>query len=165
MAEEPLQKYYPKTWFWPELDAKPWFLAWNHWLNPLGNWLEPMPRPQGRVDDAYRSLRYKFWKLLGLPTFGVWFFWATRNFAPNFFQFWIGIKPVGERYVHHAPEENGWQKEFVDTEGAVQFRYWWKKFGPLTVKLPYLTARLPFDFEAGIGWKSSGGFGSHFRHD
>lgn len=159
------KKYDPTTWYWPELDAKPWFKAWNHWLNPLGNWLEPMPRPQGRVDDAFRSLRYKFWKLLGLPTFGVWFFWNTRNFASNFGHYWIGIMPVGERYEHLDPTENGWVRVVVDDEGDARFRYWQKQFGPLTVKLPYWTFRLPFNFEAGLGWKGSGALGAHFRHD
>lgn len=156
-------KYKPNEWHWPELDNKWWFKAWNHWLNPLGNWLEPMPRPQARVDDAYRSPWYKLFKLLGMPTFGIWFFWTFRNFAPNFFHYYIGITPVGERYEHCDPEENGWVKVFVDEEGISQFRYWAKPWRP---HLPYWTLKgLPLRLEAGIGWKSSGSFGMHFRRD
>lgn len=159
------KKYQPDKWYWPELDASPWFRAWNHWLNPLGNWLEPMPRPQSRVDDAYRSLRYKFFKLFGLDTFGVWFFWNTRNFASNLLRHWIGISPIGDRYDHLDPEVNGWERHTI-MSGDSTFSWWQKRFGPVTVKLPYYTVRgLPFGFEFGIGWKDSGGLGSHFRHD
>jgi hypothetical protein len=161
-----VKKYDPNVWYWPDLDAKWWFKAWNHWLNPLGNWLEPMPIPQGRVDDAYRSLRYKFFKLLGLPTFGVWFFWNTRNFASNFGRHWVGIVPIGERYEHRDPEENGWQRILVDQDGIYQFAYWEKQFGKFTVKLPYWTLKnLPFRIEAGFGWKGHGALGAHLRRD
>ena len=77
---------------------KPWFRAWNHWLNPLGNYHEPLPYPEVRDDDARKSWLHP----------AVW--WALRNPFHNLTHFWIGITPVGPRYAWVSPEEAGWVK-------------------------------------------------------
>lgn len=148
-------KYKPNEWFWPALDNAWWFKAWNHWLNPLGNWHEPMPFPIGRVNDGYKSVWYK---VFGDPL-GMWLFWAFRNFAHNFGQCWIGITPIGERYEWLDPELNGWYLNHHRL-GKVEIRSWQKGW----IRLPYINIKLG-GWEVGIGWKGDGGIGAHFRRD
>jgi hypothetical protein len=149
------QKYFPDQWHWPELDNKWWFKAWNHWLNPLGNWLEPMPRPESRVRDARKSLLCRWF---GDP-FGIWLFWFLRNFAHNWNHYWIGIMPIGLRYHHLTPEANGWHREW-NYRNPYFLVEWWVKG---KIRLPYVTGDISNKIEWGIGWKDSGSFGSHFR--
>ena len=65
--------------------------TWNHWLNPLGNWLEPLPYPTKNVLASKLSI---------LPS-PLW--WALRNPFTNLAHFWLGIVPRGPRYCWVRP--------------------------------------------------------------
>jgi len=84
---------------------KAWFHIFNHWLNPLGNWHEPLAFPEENAKSAKDSILHP------------WLWWMIRNPLHNFSHFWIGITPVGKKYEWIKPEENGWRKEGK----------WWKK--------------------------------------
>lgn len=116
--------------------------AWNHWLNPFGNWLEPLPTPTHNQTAAEQSR---------LPP-AVW--WALRNPLTNLTHFWLGIVPVGARYVWETPEARGWSR-------AKQGNWsWWVKRGRLP--LPYYRVDKPaFTFYA--GWSSRGNLGLALR--
>ena len=62
-------------------------LWWNHWLNPLGAWIEPRPTPAKRAEQAKASR---------LPA-SVW--WWLRNPAQNLANHWLGIVPLGASYL------------------------------------------------------------------
>lgn len=79
-----------------ELNNKLWFKVYNHWLCPLGNFHEPLPTPQHRIDQAPDN------------TILAWLWWTTRNPLHNFSHFWIGITPVSEYWL--KPEVDGWVK-------------------------------------------------------
>jgi len=85
--------------FYMPLVEKQWFKLFHHWLNPFGNYHEPLPYPLKWADKAQRSV---------FPS-AVW--WLIRNPLHNFTHFWVGITPIGERYEWRRPEENGWKKE------------------------------------------------------
>jgi hypothetical protein len=133
------QKYYPPT----AVPLSRKILAWNHWLNPLGNWHEPLPWPGKRMMEAAKS---------GLPP-ALW--WALRNPLHNFTHFWIGIVPLRERYVWVTPDENGWER----TESNKGFS-WWRKG---RIALPYYRHDGRFTFY--IGWQDRGNFGIAFRRN
>lgn len=114
----------------------------SHWLNPLGNWLEPRPYPEPRAEESRKSI---------LPEFIYWNFW--RNPFTNFTHFWIGIVPIGPRYCWIYPEENGWIRV---VNGRVS---WWKKPGKFS--LPYYRYDGKITFY--IGWTSRGNFGLGLR--
>lgn len=120
-----------------------YFRAWNHWLNPLGNWHEPLPFPEAREEEAKKS-----W----MPP---WLWWNLRNFAHNFCHFWIGITPRGRRYEWILPTDKGWEM-YVKSDN---FSWWKKKFyhpsiGWFTIKLPYYNGK-----HFHIGWTTRGSFG------
>jgi hypothetical protein len=117
-----------------------WCLAWNHWINPFGNWIEPLPYPENRAKEAALS----GW----IPS--LW--WGVRNFGNNFGTFWIGIQPLGPRYCTIKPESNGW----VRTKYGY-FSLWRKKN---RIPLPYFN--YSGKFEILIGWTSRGNFGIGF---
>lgn len=116
--------------------------AWNHWLNPLGNYIEPSPYPEKRKIQAEESK---------LPD-GLW--WALRNPAANLMNHWLGIMPIGEEYETVSPEANGWARE---EDGNWS---WWKK-GPIS--LPYYRHDGAWTFY--LGWNSNGSFGSALRRN
>jgi hypothetical protein len=153
----PEQKYVPEQWHWPELDAKWWFKAWNHWLNPLGNWHEPMPFPQKRADEALDS-RLHHW----FGTFGVWLWWTLRNPLHNAKHFLLGITPHSERYVWHIPEETGWMQyeEAKDLGWAEIHVSLWRK--PRRPTLPTWNLYVG-GWQIGLGWDDDGGFSGSFR--
>ena len=109
-----------------------WFKAWNHWLNPFGNWHEPLPFPEKRADEAKGSKLH--------PAI----YWALRNPAHNFGHFWVGITPVGRRYEWINPV---WDRIVVN-----RFFSYFKR--GLFV-LPYIHISSPRIY---IGWKARGCF-------
>jgi hypothetical protein len=120
----------------------------NHWLNPLGNWLEPHPYPEKRRLQAEES-----W----LPN-DVW--WQLRNPLHNFMHYWIGIVPVGKHGEWYAPNKNGW----VRKKPTETLSYWEKGIWVLPYK--HGSVRLfGKNFDWYIGWSSRGNFGVAFRRD
>ncbi len=151
-----IKKYNPDTWYWPKWDKQKWFLVYNHWLCPFGNWLEPMPIPIIRVKEAKDSYLRKWFG----EDWGCWLWWTLRNHLGNFKCYWIGIMPIGDRYEWRTPEENGWIR--IEKEGKHWvFDYWKKKW---RIPLPWILVRF-FGWEAGIGWKDDGVLGGRFRRD
>ena len=125
----------------PKYQCRSWLCrAFNHWLNPLGNWIEPLPYPEKRKLQADAS-----W----LPN-GLW--WLVRNPAANLMSHWLGIMPIGNRYETLSPEDNGWER----TENG-----WWVK--PWRLPLPYYRADGRWTFY--IGWRDSGAFGAALRRN
>lgn len=122
-------------------------LFFSHWLNPFGNFSEPLPFPEKRKIEAEKS-----W----LPPV-IW--WNIRNPLHNWNHFWIGITPLGNRYEWILPESNGWKRTVNDIKGNWQHSYWSK---PHRISLPF------WNFDNGnwqfyIGWLSRGNFGMAFR--
>jgi len=115
---------------------------WNHWLNPLGAWIEPLPTPKKRAEQAKTS-----W----LPA-GVW--WWLRNPAQNLMHHWLGIVPLGARYEWHDPRARGWARE-----SGVNVS-WWRKRS--RVSLPYYHRQWR-RCECYAGWTSRGNLGFAFR--
>jgi hypothetical protein len=107
-------------------------------MNPLGNWIEPLPYPEKRKLEADQS-----W----LPN-GLW--WFLRNPAANLMSHWLGIMPIGERYHTLSPENNGWKRSESGT---------WRK--PWHVPRPYYRVDGRWTFY--IGWRTSGAFGAALR--
>ena len=127
-----------------EYQCKSWFCkAFSHYLNPLGNYIEPLPYPEKRKQQADES---------PMPNSAWWF---LRNPAANLMSHWIGIMPAGERYETHSPEEKGWKR--VEGERIS----WWKKQG--RIPLPYYRVDGKWTFY--IGWRDSGAFGAAFRRN
>lgn len=110
-----------------------WFLLWNHWLNPFGNWEEGGPFPEKRAREAAES-----W----MPEL-VW--WHLRNFMHNFFTHWIGITPLGERYEWLLPASEGW----YDFTGSWEHGPFWWSLGK-SIKLK--------KYDGKWGWQSRGNF-------
>ena len=128
-----------------EYQCKSWFCkVFSHWLNPLGNWIEPLPYPEKRKIQADES-----W----LPN-GLW--WFLRNPAANLMSHWLGIMPVGERYQTLSPEDNGWTYDQITENYAC----WTKKNRP---SLRYYRVDGKWTFY--IGWRSSGAFGASLRRN
>lgn len=123
------------------------FKIWNHWLNPLGNWHEPLPFPEIRRRQADAH-----WLNNAI-------YWNIRNFGHNFTHFWIGIVPVGKRYEWISPGENNWFRTYRGN-----WSYWTKpKYG---ISLPYYKRKgilFGTKYEWALGWKSDGCFGINFR--
>lgn len=128
-----------------EYHCKGWFCqAWNHWINPLGNWHEPLPYPEKRKVQADAS-----W----VPN-GVW--WTIlRNPFHNLCHVYLGILPIKGRYEWYAPEDNGWRR----IEG--KHLSWWVK--AWRIPLPYFKVEGGWTFY--IGWMSRGSFGMAFRRN
>ena len=123
-----------------------WFKAWNHWLNPFGNWHEPMPFPE-KIDDLSPN-----------NLFLKWLWWTWRNRFHNGMHFIFGITPRSDRYYWVSPTAAGWRREYP-RDGYAR---WVKKFGSITVVLPYWTG-IRWGREWGIGWKKRGSLGGMFR--
>jgi len=122
-----------------------WCRAFSHWLNPLGNWSEPLPYPKKRKVQADAQ-----W----LPN---WVWWNLyRNPLHNFCHYWIGITPRGPRYQWFRPEANGW----VRTEPRNGLS-WWHKARRLS--LPYYRVDGTWTFY--IGWTDRGNFGIALRRN
>lgn len=120
----------------------------SHYLNPLGNWEEPMPFPEHRRKQAEES-----WLPAGL-------YWLIRNPFSNFCHHWIGITPLGPRYCWILPEAAGWIRTVNPQKGPWQYSYWSKPNS--WFKLPFLN----FDndnWQFYIGWLSRGNFGMALR--
>ena len=127
-----------------EYQCRSWFCkAFSHWLNPLGNYIEPLPYPEKRKQQAEESR---------LPNSAWWF---LRNPAANLMSHWIGIMPIGNRYETLSPEDNGWRR----VEG--KRISWWVK--PWRIPLPYYRVDGKWTFY--IGWRTSGAFGAAFRRN
>jgi hypothetical protein len=142
-------------------------LVWNHWLNPLGNWHEPLACPQKRVKQ-YRNTVPQW-----LPE-DVW--WGLyRNPLHNLTHFWLGITPRGKRYVWIDPECNGWTRVqgpertkliSIDKDGVHDILEvgwqinWWSK--PRRIPLPIIKW-VGKHWEGYFGWMSRGNLGAAFR--
>jgi hypothetical protein len=127
-----------------EYRCKGWFCrAWNHWLNPLGNYHEPNPYPEKRRVQAEASR---------LP---AWLWWALRNPFHNLNHFMLGITPRAKRYEWVLPDEDGWTR-YEDGKG---YAYWYR---PGHRKLGIRKGNL-WGREWYIGWMSRGNFGVAFR--
>lgn len=118
----------------------------SHYLNPLGNWNEPLPYPEHRKVEAEQSI---------LPP-SIW--WLIRNPFHNFCHYWVGITPLGNRYEWLEPELNGWERIVGPNDKKWQYSYWKKG----NIKLPF------WNYEGNswqfyIGWLSRGNFGIAFR--
>jgi len=122
---------------------KRWFKVWNHWLNPLGNWHEPLPFPEKRDDEAPRNQYLK------------WLYWMARNPFHNCGHFWVGICPLGERYEWISPTERGWRRVLKES-----FTLYWIK--PHHISLPYYETWFG-KWQFYIGWKSRGTFAMALR--
>lgn len=130
----------------PEYHSKTWFgKLWNHWLNPFGNWIEPLPYPAGRAKEAESSI----WPA------GV--YWTIfRNPLHNFMTHWIGIAPIGPRYAWITPFSAGWTS---NNENGSNWT-WWSK--PNRISLPFYNRFGP-TWQFYIGWTLRGNFGVAFR--
>jgi hypothetical protein len=125
-----------------EYHCQSWFCKlWAHWLNPLGNWNEPLPYPKKRKLQAEDQ-----W----LPP-AIW--WAIRNPFHNFNHYWIGIVPRNNRYEWYKPEDNGWTRHENGNWS------WWSK--PWRLILPYYRVDGSWTFY--FGWLSRGNFGIALR--
>lgn len=122
--------------YWRNDDAW-WIKAWNHWLNPFGNYHEPLPFPDHLKEKAPDNIVLA----------QIW--WALRNFAHNFTHFWLGIIPRGDRYEWITPDENGWTRVG---------RCWKKKGWSLCRKSGDIG---PYEWY--IGWARRGSWGVAFR--
>ncbi len=144
MQKLPVDKVIPE-----EYRCKGWFCKmFSHWLNPFGNWNEPMPYPEIRKVQAEKS-----W----LPA-GVW--WNLRNPFHNFCHYWIGITPLGNRYEWIIPESAGWIRSTEDYKDNWSYSYW-KKEGS-RFKLPFWNYT-GTSWQFYIGWLSRGNFGIALR--
>jgi hypothetical protein len=132
-----------------EYQCKGWFCRlFSHWLNPFGNWNEPLPYPKKRKIQADES-----W----IPNC-IW--WNLRNPFHNFTHYWIGIVPLGKQYEWYTPEYSGWVRYSNTVIGKNYSISFWKKG---FVKLPiinYNNGKLEFY----IGWMSRGNFGIALRN-
>lgn len=140
MTDYPIERTTPE-----EYHCKNWFCTvFNHWLNPLGNWLEPKPYPEKHKIQAEESrLPEEFW-------------WFLRNPFHNFMTHWIGIVPIGPRYSWIRPESNGWSREHYGDSNW----YWWRKANrPL---LPFYRNK-GTKWEFYLGWTDRGDFGMAMR--
>lgn len=77
------------------LDTKKWFLLWNHYRNPFGNWHEPLPYPERRRIEAPEN---------DFLAFLWWQFW--RNPLHNLTHFNLGHVPIGARYEWIEPVDD-----------------------------------------------------------
>lgn len=124
-----------------------WFCKlYNHYLNPFGNWNEPLPYPIYNKIAADESF---------LPPI-IW--WNLRNPFHNFCHYWVGITPLGERYEWLEPEYNGWIRVNNDSNSNWMYSYWLKG----KIKLPF------WEYNNGringyIGWLRRGNFGLALR--
>lgn len=135
------------------------FCKWfSHWLNPFGNWNEPMPYPEKRQNQAVGQ------RLMGIPLSpAIW--WNLRNPLHNFNHYWIGIVPRGEQYTWFKPEQVGWVRDRVAEVETETYSYsfsWWKR--PGHIPLPYFKWSR-WGWEGYVGWMSRGSFGMAFRRD
>lgn len=134
----------------PEYHCKSWFCrAFSHWLNPLGNWNEPLPYPEKRAIQASES-----W----MPD-SVW--WNLRNPFHNFNHYWIGITPLGNRYEWLEPSDNGWVRESDAVVGEHYHISYWTRG---RIKLPIFKWK-NYGWEFYVGWMDRGNFGIAFRRD
>lgn len=132
-----------------EYHCKGWFCkAFSHWLNPLGNWNEPLPYPEHRKQQAEQS-----W----LPP-AVW--WNLRNPFHNFCHYWVGITPRGQRYEWIDPEEKGWVRVKVPAHSLWQYSFWTRKGSKIKLPHWYYNGE---EWEFYIGWLSRGNFGMALR--
>ena len=120
-----------------------WCKFYNHWANPFGNWIEPLPFPKKRADQAVKSF---------LPG---WLYWTLRNPLHNFMSHYIGIIPIGPRYAWIRPEENGWK--LVEKSETLSF---WVK-DKFHIPLPFYNHNGRWTFY--IGWTKRGNFGVAIR--
>ena len=128
--EEDYVKEFPYVQSW-------WFKVLNHWVVPFGNYHEPLPFPEKRMEEAK-----EFYKKYKVP---VYVYWIFRNFLHNFTHFWIGITPLGRRYEWRSPGEEGWVK------GE---KYWHNKVWPGNAR-----KRRRFGVDGHLyGWQSRGSF-------
>ena len=136
-----------------------WCERFSHWLNPFGNWNEPMPYPEKR------RLQSKGQKMCGIPLSPFIWWNFRRNPFHNFNHYWIGIVPLGKRYHWYSPEQNGWTRVYHKKKQTQKYEYefsWWKK--PKRPLLPYFKWKRA-GWEGYIGWMSRGSFGIAFRKD
>lgn len=123
-----------------------WMRTLDHWANPFGNYHEPLPFPEKRMNEAVEKGH--------LTPASQWLYWHWRNFLHNFTHFTIGIVPVGKRYEWISPECNGWRR----VKGS-WYSVWLKRY---RIPLPYAFGNIA-SFEWAIGWKSDGCWGVNFR--
>jgi len=153
-----------------------WGRTWNHWLNPLGNAVEPDLFPEKMLDKCYSSSVYKFFARLGQPGLGRFVWWQVlRNFAHNLGAYWLGIVPIPRRrFEQISPTERGWKRRYLTgwMWGKVQF--WvmvYEKPNRLPApclywRFPYASKDDPDDWMEGyIGILSRGNLGLAFRDD
>lgn len=134
MSEYKFNKFLDKNSpYYNGLVEKRWFKVFNHWLNPLGNYHEPLPFPEKRANEARESFLHPM------------LYWLIRNPFHNLTHFWIGITPIGQRYEWKLPEENGW---FDDGKYFVNLR--WVGINGIHIKLP--------KFNGWVGWQKRGNF-------
>ncbi len=119
---------------------------YNHWLNPIGNWNEPLPYPEKRKLEAEKSWLHPV----------IW--WNLRNLFHNFNHYWIGITPLGQRYQWITPESKGWIRVTNLTIKHWQYSYWTNG----KIKLPFWNYTNG-NREFYIGWLRRGNFGIAFR--
>lgn len=133
------------------------FMLWNHWLNPFGNWHEPLPFPEKNALAAKKSWMHP----------AIW--WFLRNPLHNFTHFWIGIVPVFHRYAWVDPSFAGWGRLYYGHKGLVAA--WSKTFHIRGIRvkmfLPfyqwYFDTREDNYFELALGWRGRGNFTITFR--
>lgn len=119
-----------------------WCKLYNHWINPFGNWLEPLPFPQKYAYQAKKSF---------IPPM-LW--WTLRNPVHNFMHHIIGIVPVGKRYEWINPTEAGWERKKCGN-----WSLWTKR---MRMPLPYYS-REGKSVTFYCGWTSRGNFGFALR--
>jgi hypothetical protein len=99
--------------FYRQSEIKWYHKIWNHWLNPFGNWHEPLCYPMKRLED-YKT-KDIFFGLIPARWIPETIYWTIlRNPLHNLTHFWLGITPLGERYEWISPECRGWSRTLED---------------------------------------------------
>jgi hypothetical protein len=116
---------------------------WDRPCNPLGNYREPLPTPEARMEQAKAShLPVKLW-------------WWLRNPASNFCDFWVGLWSISPNGAVQTPGENGWH--FIQGTG-----HWSVWIHPGNKHRLYYR-RDGKRWTCYIGWRSNGSFGLALR--
>lgn len=138
-------------------EVGPFLKVFSHWLNPFGNWHEPLAFPYKRLSAWRDTIWCRF-----IPE---WVWWnLRRNPLHNLTHFWLGITPRGQRYEWIDPECVGWKRTMVWEKRGKHYsdqELWaWHKKG----SLPRYHYKFWYrGWEGYFGFMSRGNLGAAFR--